>query len=447
MDPREIVARAPMTWRQWLAVATCLVLNALDGFDMLAITFAAPAIREHWQVPADQLGIVIAASVIGMALGSLFLSPLADIVGRRAMIVICLVMMSASMLVAPFSSSIVMLAAWRLVTGLGIGAMVGTITAMAYEYANARWRNLAIGLMGVGYPIGGVAVAALSALLLPGHGWQAVLWVGAGATALMIPVVLLVMPESIDFIVSKRGEQGLSAANAVLKRLGHATATFVETGARQARAPRRLDVFSGTLLSGTILLTIAYSLHTLTTYFVLGWVPSIVVEMGHDQSTAALVSMWINIGGVIGGLVFGWFAGRFGLKPATIPLLAGTMVAVLLFGNLSTSLSMKLTGIAIGFCMIGASVGLYALIAHLYPTTLRATGTGVVIGIGRSGAAAGPILAGILMAANVSRDMVALYMAMGSLIAAIAIWILPGRRDAAAADLQDAASAERAPAR
>lgn len=424
MDPRQIVASAPMTGRQWLAVTTCLILNALDGFDMLAITFAAPAIRAQWQIPADQLGIVIASSLVGMSLGSLFLAPLADVIGRRAMIILCLAMMSISMLIAPFSPDVVTLACWRLLTGLGIGAMVGTITAMAYEYANMRWRNLAIGLMGIGYPIGGVLVAALSAVLLPWLGWKSILWFGAATTAVMIPIVLAVMPESIDFIVAKRGAEALPVANAVLRRLGHATATFIDIQDRQGPVPHRLDIFSKTYLFPTAILTVAYSLHTLTTYFVLGWVPSIVVEMGHDPSTAAMVSMWINLGGVMGGLAFGWLAGHLGLKLSTIPLLAGTMVAVMIFGDLSSSLAMKLTGMAIGFCMIGASVGLYALIAHLYTTALRATGTGVIIGIGRSGAAVGPILAGILLAADVGKNLVALYMAMGSLVAAVAICAL-----------------------
>ncbi len=427
MDPREIIAQDRMTWRQWLAVAICLILNALDGFDMLAITFAAPVIREAWQVTHEQIGIVIASSLIGMSLGSLFLSPLADVLGRRTMIIICLTIMAISMAMAPLSSGIASLSFWRLTTGLGIGAMVGTITAMAYEYANMRWRNLAIGLMGVGYPIGGVLVAATSAALLPGHGWEAVLWIGAAATAAMIPLVFLIMPESIEFIVSKQGAGALADANAVLRQLGHRLATLVRVDGSKPATVRRLDIFSHTFLLTTATLTIAYSLHTLTTYFVLGWVPSIVVEIGHDPGTAALVSMWINIGGVIGGLAFGWFAGHFGLKLSTIPLLAGTMAAVAIFGDLTSGPALKLTGFAIGFCMIGASVGLYALIAHLYPTALRATGTGVVIGIGRSGAAVGPILAGVLMTAQVDKATIAILMAAGSLVAAIAIWMLPKR--------------------
>ena len=151
-DPRQVLADEPMGGVQVTAVTLCILLCALDGFDVLSISFASPGIAVEWGINRAALGIVLSMELIGMALGSIIVGPLADQAGRRPPILVCLVVMSSGMYLASIASSVEMLSVARFYTGLGIGGMLATINAMAAEFANARHRNLAVSLMATGLP-------------------------------------------------------------------------------------------------------------------------------------------------------------------------------------------------------------------------------------------------------------------------------------------------------
>nr|WP_302849110.1 MFS transporter [Sphingobium sp. AS12] len=166
----------------------------------------------------------------------------------------------------------------------------------------------------------------------------------------------------------------------------------------------------------------AYGLHMMTFYYALGWAPSLVVALGFDPSQATIVSVFMNSGGAIGGLTLGLLSPRLGLRPLVIFSLAGAAAAVAVFGAVPPQLVvLQLAAFILGFLSNGSVVGLYALIANVYPTTLRATGTGAVIGFGRFGAAFGPFAAGQLLAAGAGRGTTSLLLALGSGIAALVL--------------------------
>lgn len=153
-DPRTLIDREPMSRFQWGVVATMIGLNALDGFDVLSISFASPGIARDWGIDRAALGIVLSMELVGMAIGSLFLGGLADRIGRRATILSCLCLMTIGMLGAASANGIEVLSAWRVLTGLGIGGMLAATNAAVAEAANARHRSLAVVLMAAGYPVG-----------------------------------------------------------------------------------------------------------------------------------------------------------------------------------------------------------------------------------------------------------------------------------------------------
>ena len=225
MDPRSILLERPMGRMQIVAVAICIALNALDGFDVLAITFAAPGLSESWKLGPGAIGIVISTGLVGMAGGSLLLAPLADIIGRRLMILASLVAMSGGMFLSATAPDVYMLSLWRVVTGLGIGAMLAAINAMTAEYANAKRRDLAVSLMAVGYPIGGVIGGSIAAWLLHHYSWHAIFVFGGVITAILIPIVWFLLPESIEFLIGKGKGDVLPRVNGILRRMGHPEAT------------------------------------------------------------------------------------------------------------------------------------------------------------------------------------------------------------------------------
>ena len=169
----------------------------------------------------------------------------------------------------------------------------------------------------------------------------------------------------------------------------------------------------------------------MTFYFILKWVPKIVVDMGYAPSTAGGVLVWANVGGLLGALLLSILSWRIGIRALVIAAMLVSTVMVTICGQGQASLSgLSMVAAAAGFFTNAGVVGRYAIIAQSFPTSVRGGGTGIVIGIGRGGAALGPIVAGFLFSLDVGLPMVALGMALGSLIAAGALFALGRGRGA-----------------
>jgi benzoate transport len=427
-DPRRTLAQSPMTARQVLAIAMCVALNALDGFDVLSISFASPGISQEWGIDRAALGIVLSMELIGMAVGSVLLGQVADRLGRRPTVLGCLVVMAAGMLSTTQVTTIGALAATRLFTGLGIGGMLAVTNALVAEYANDRWRGAAVAIMAAGYPMGAIAGGAIASALLATGGWRQVFMLGAAMTAVFLPLAALLLPESVGALLHRRPDDALARVNRSLRALGHGPAQALPPIEPDARKAHLAELFTRGIAPVTVLLTVAYFLHIMTFYFILKWIPKIVVDMGFSPSSAGGVLVWANVGGLVGGLLFSALSLRFALRPLLVGFMLASSVLVTVFGLGQADLQgLSWAAAAAGFCTNAAVVGVYALIAASFPTAIRGGGTGFVIGIGRGGAALGPVVAGFLFQAGLGLAPVAAIMASGSLLAALALLALPRR--------------------
>ena len=434
LDPREIIAKSPMSAIQIAVVAITIGLNALDGFDVLAISFASPGIARAWGIDRAVLGFVLSMELIGMGIGSIFIGGVADKIGRRRTLLGCLAVMCLGMIMATRAKGVYDLSMWRVFTGLGIGGMLAAINAVAAEFSNARRRSLNVSLMAIGYPIGAVVGGSISALLLKQGDWQVVFEFGAAATAAFIPLVFWMVPESISWLCRRQPAGALTGVNRSLGRMGHPPVAELPVISAEARKRSVLDIFSPQLLRVTVLVTLAYFLHITTFYFILKWVPKIVVDMGFTPSSAAGVLVWANVGGATGGAVLGLLSLRFGLKHLTMIVLVMSTMMVAVFGHGQANLSqLSLVCAVAGFFTNAGVVGLYGIFAQVFPTHVRATGTGFAVGFGRGGAMLAPIIAGYLFHAGYGLEFVAVAMGVGSVIATIALWLLPYRSEPAAA--------------
>jgi benzoate transport len=424
-DVRRLLDGAPMGRLQIAAIILCVLLNALDGFDVLAISFASPGIAIEWGVDRAELGLVLSMELIGMAAGSVILGNLADRIGRRPIILLCLALMALGMLSASFSFSVISLSAVRLVTGLGIGGMLACTNTMVAELANARARSLAITVMAAGYPIGAILGGSVASMLLVAGGWRDIFLFGAIVTGIFLPISLFLLPESIGFLLQKRPEGALGKVNDLLRRMGHQPVEALPSPDPAIPKASIGALFAPGLANITTLLTVAYFAHIMTFYFILKWVPKIVVDMGFAPSAAGGVLVWANVGGLVGALLLSLLSWRISIRALVIIAMVASAIMVTIFGQGQSSLAgLALIAAAAGFCTNSAVVGLYVIIAQSFPTSVRAGGTGVVIGIGRGGAALGPIIAGLLFSWNFGLVSVALAMALGSLIAAGALMLL-----------------------
>lgn len=418
-DARSLLGQAAMSRAQIAAVAVTVGLNALDGFDVQSISFAAPGIAHDWGIDRKALGIVLSMELVGMSIGSVLIGGLADRVGRRRTILGCLVIMSLGMLMVTTTTSLAYLCAWRLFTGLGIGGMLAATNAAATELASERRRDLCVALMASGYPVGAVIGGAVTAVLLRTADWHAVFLFGALATAAFLPLVYYAVPESVGWLCERQPPNALGAINRTLARFGHAPISALPPRAPAARGASLRALFAPGLATVTMLVTIAYFLHIVSFYYLLKWIPTLVVGMGYAPAAAASVLVWANVGGATGGAVFGIAAHRVRARLLTIAVLVLSTGMIALFGHGQRTLAgLSVVCAVTGFCTNGGVVGLYAILARAFPTALRATGTGFVIGVGRGGAALAPMLAGYLFHQGFGLQTVSIVMGGGSLLGA-----------------------------
>ena len=414
-----------MTTAQIIVVVMTVLLNAMDGFDVLSIAFASPGIAKEWGIAQTGLGVVLSMELIGMAFGSILIGGVADRIGRRPTLLGCLVVMALGMLGATTAASPVQLSIWRVFTGVGIGGMLSATNAVVAEFSNKRRRALCISLMVIGYPLGGTFGGMFASRLLVSHDWRSVFYFGATVTAILLPLLFFFVPESVHWLTRKQPANALARINEALKKLGHATVAALPEVHESERRKSVGDIFSPGLISITLLVTAAYFLHIVTFYFILKWTPKIVADMGFAASSAGGVLTWANFGGALGGAAFGLLTARIGLKPLTIGILVFTAIGVAMFGRTPANLDTMawLAGIAGFFGNAGVS-GLYSIVAYAFPTHVRATGTGFVIGVGRGGAVLAPILAGFLFDKGFGLPIVGMVMGAGSLLAAFVLLFL-----------------------
>ena len=440
-DPRKILDESAMCRLQYIIIGLTVGLNALDGFDVLAISFAGPGIAEEWGLGNAGLGYVLAMELIGMAVGSVFLGGVADRIGRKPTIMGCLFAMAIGMFMVTTSSNLAELSVWRVITGLGIGGMLAAINAMAAEFSNTKKRAFAISTMAIGYPLGGLVGGLIVSKLMQHFDWRVVFYFGTSVTVLFIPLVHFFMPESVHWLTRKQPESALDKINATMKRFGHAAISVLPVIDASERKKSTSFLFSPTMIRTTILVTSAYFMHVITLYYILKWTPKLVVDMGFPAYLAGEVLTWASLGGALGCIFFGVLTMRFDLKSLTIFTFVMAWIFTAIFGRSPEALgSLKVYVAMAGFFTNAGIVGMYAILAQVFPTHARASGTGFAVGIGRGGSVLSPIIAGYLLQGGFDVPMVSLVMGGGSVIAA---FILLGLKLSTGGNSEDSNSAQK----
>ena len=423
-DIRAEIEHGPMSGFQILAVGICWTINMLDGFDVLAIAYTAAEIRSEWGLTPAELGFVFSAGLFGMMAGALLLAPIGDYVGRRVMILIGLVIITLGMFVTAYVEGLVQMIAARAATGIGIGTILASLTTITAEYASDKHRNLAISVLHMGYPVGAILGGLVAVVLIGEFGWRSVFIFGGSASAIMIPIVLWYLPESLGYLIEKQPPDALRDFNGIMARMGRPALDRLP--APKPKAPSaELSVFvlfSREYLAPTLALWFAFFMCMVALYFLLSWTPTVLVNAGLSNDQGRIAGVLINVGGALTMVLLGWLSVRFSLKRVIQLYLVLSAVMIMIFAAapLSTTLLMVFAFL-MGLEMAGM-VGLYSVAARLYPTEIRNTGVGWAIGIGRWGAFLAPIAAGWMIAAELERWTYFLALAAGpAALAAIAI--------------------------
>ena len=196
-----------MSLAQWEVVLLCTAINMLDGYDVLVMSFAAAPVAAEWQLDSARLGLLLSAGLIGMAIGAIALGSLADTLGRKRLVHICLTTVTIGMILSAFAQSQLQLLALRFVTGIGIGGMLATLTALVSEYSNDKRRGICMGLLQSGYPLGALLGGIIAAQIIQFADWRSLFLFGGALSAILLPLIVIRLPESLDFI-SRSGDSG-----------------------------------------------------------------------------------------------------------------------------------------------------------------------------------------------------------------------------------------------
>ncbi|MDQ4109813.1 MAG: MFS transporter [Actinomycetota bacterium] len=445
MNLRARIDAAAMTPYQWMVVALCVLLNCLDGFDVMAMAFTASSLTEEFALSGSELGVLLSAGLVGMAVGSLALAPVADVIGRRPLILISVGLATLGMLLSAVAPSAVLLGLARVVTGLGVGGILASTNVIASEYASARWRGLAIGLYTAGYGIGATLGGVAARGMLADLGWRSVFVAGGVATGIALILLVVLLPESVDFLVQRRPQQAVERINRILGRLGQPAITSDTLEAAPRPTTRHRSGNPGVLLSAdlrrsTLLIWVAFLATMFGFYFVNSWTPQLLVTSGLSEADAVTAGMMLALGGTAGSVLYGLVASRLDSRLVLIGFTVLSALTMVVFITSTALLTVALIiGVLVGALINGCIAGLYTITPAVYGTEIRSTGMGWAIGIGRIGAILSPILAGRLL--DASWTPVNLYVGAAVVVAISAVALLFLRTGRAARTVPDMASA------
>src|ERR1700686_126173 len=297
-DARQLLAKGPLTSFQLAAIAVCIGLNMLDGFDVLAMSFSASGVKAQWGLQHSQLGYLLSAGLVGMALGSLFLTPCADRWPRRRVVLLSAVIAAVGMLGSVAARSPTDLLLLRGLTGIGVGGTIASVAVVVSEYAPLRWRSAALAAYATGYPVGASIGGALTTLAIPRYGWRSAFAVGGGMRPLLLLVAWRRLPESLDFLVTRRPPGALERLNALLGRMrlpGVSVLPEAAAGRANARVPLRL-----LMTPTTALVWITFFCAMAAFYFFVLWTPRLLNEGGLTVTQGLSAGVLLNLGGIVG---------------------------------------------------------------------------------------------------------------------------------------------------
>ncbi|MFG2514101.1 MFS transporter [Streptomyces sp. NPDC048584] len=401
MSILEQIKDGPMSRAQISAVALCLTMNLVDGFDLLATSFVGPTIAREWGLSPSQVGVLLSSGLAGMAFGALFIAPLADRVGRRRLTLSGLAMASLGMLFAAMSQNFGQLVASRLTTGAAVGVMAASLPVLASEYANNRRRGLAIALITTGYGLGSVIAGISTSLLLSPYGWRSVFIIGSIATAVLFGLGLRFLPESMDYLVACRPRDALNRLNRILVSMGHGEVRELPERRTSSRKAAIESLFRGRNALRTVLIWFAFTSAMTTFYFASSWTPTLLLEAGMSNQQGISGGVLFSLGGVMGAVLLGLLASRVEPRRLTAVYFGVAALALILFSvSLGSLAGALLVAVLVGLLLNGSVSGINVIIPTVYPAEARATALGMAVAVSRLGAVLAPLFAGFLLEAG-----------------------------------------------
>jgi len=411
--PQDVVAAViddgRVSGQQILVVGLCMLLNMLDGFDITTMAIVAGDVSEELRLTADRLGLIFSFALAGMMAGAMLLAPVSDIIGRRKLIVLSVVLVGGSMLLTANASTLAEFFILRFVSGFGAGAILACQATLVAEYSPEKYRALSIAGTTAGYPLGAVMTSVVAGLIMPAYGWRAMFWFGGGITLALGVVSWALLPESLKYLFVRRPANALERVNKILVKLKKDALDELPVPAMDLARNRKgfvgniRSLLATELRGATLVLWASFFLCFIALYFLFSWIPRLMEQTGYSVESGRQAFFLFNVGAVIGIFLLGALSTRWRLSNLIFVFLLSSAVGMVVFATVPNQLTVLMVVIfLVGALLQGGFVGLYAVAGKVYPTEVRSTGIGWAIGLGRLGAVVGPAAAGFLIAAGMS---------------------------------------------
>lgn len=432
IDVHEIIDNARFTRFHWMVMCLCALLLIFDGYDLFIYGVVLPVLMKEWGLTPLQAGALGSYALFGMMFGALAFGTLADRIGRKKGIAICFVLFSGATVLNGFASGPTEFGILRFVAGLGCGGLMPNAVALMNEYAPKRLRSTLVAIMFSGYAVGGMLSAGVGIYMLPRFGWEAMFF-AAAVPLLLLPVIMLFLPESVGFLVRQgRSEQ----ARALLKRVDPSrelsAGDALEMADVKGKGAAVLELFREGRAVRTLSIWVAFFCCLLMVYALSSWLPKLMANAGYSLGSSLSFLLALNLGSVFGAIGGGWLGDRMNLPRVLVVFFVIASVSISLLGFKSPTPVLYLLIAVAGATTIGTQILLYACAAQFYGLSIRSTGLGWASGIGRNGAIVGPLLGGALLGINLPLQLNFMAFAIPGAIAAIAmvIFSLSGRESA-----------------
>jgi MFS transporter, AAHS family, 4-hydroxybenzoate transporter len=417
-----------ITTVQFTTIFICFLMNMLDGMDVMVVSYAAPSIGKEWAISPQAMGSVFSAGLLGMTLGTLFIAPRADILGRRTIILFSALLMGLTVFSTYLVQSVEQLLFFRFISGLGIGSMLASTATLASEYAPAKTKDFWVSFVMSGYPIGAVLSGLAAAQIIPVSGWRTMFQVAGVATLIALPLIWFFLAESLDFLLKKQPKGALQKANAILSKMNRPVlGNLPPLSMGSIEKPSVTSLLTPERQLSTLQLWLALFMAFGSLYFLTTWIPKLASSAGLSIELAIYAGTVFNLGAFMGIMTQGYLSSKFGLRRTIFAFLAATAVLMAVFGFFKGSALVLILFGLIGFGVQGGFVGLYSVATRFYPTEIRSTGVGFAMSAGRIGGIVGPLFGGFLIGKGLSMTANFMIFAIPTILAGVATLLIKSK--------------------